>query len=270
MTEMDKATAAQVDAVTGMVRDLLGGDLLAAYLFGSAVEGGLKPSSDVDLLVVGRRATTVETRRRLIQGLLPISSRHATAGPARPIELTIAIQSDIRPWRYPPRLDFQYGDWWRPEYERGELNPWTTPNPDLTILLQKVLQASRTLFGSSPSAVLDPIPPADLDRAMLDTVPELMPGLVDDTRNSVLTLARIWVTRATGQIVAKDVAADWALERLPPAHRSVLAHARSIYLGDTAETWSDELTARVRPFADHVIAEIHAARADSATVPEAS
>jgi streptomycin 3"-adenylyltransferase len=270
MTETDDATAAQIDKVTGMVRDLLGGDLIAAYLFGSAVEGGLKPSSDVDLLVVGRRATTAETRRRLIQRLLPISSRHAAAGPARPIELTIAVQSDIRPWRYPPRLDFQYGDWWRPEFERGELEPWTSPNPDLTILLQKVIQGSRTLVGPSPATILDPIPPADLDRAMLDTVPELLPGLVDDTRNSVLTLARIWVTRATGEIVAKEVAADWALARLPPAHRPVLAHARSIYVGDVAETWSDDLKARVDPFADHVIAELRAARGHRATAPDGS
>ena len=266
MTEVDEATTAQLDAVTDMVRQLLGRNLVAAYLFGSAVEGGLKPSSDVDVLAVVRRPTTADVRRRLIEGLLPISSRHAVAGPARPIELTIAVQSDVRPWRYPPPLDFQYGDWWRPEYQRGDLEPWATPNPDLTILLRKVLQASRTLVGPPPADALDPIPPADLDRAMLDTVPVLVPGLEDDTRNSVLTLCRIWVTRATGKIVPKDVAADWVIERLPPYHKPVLAHARAIYVGDLPEAWSDELRARVHPFADHVIAalravEIPAARA---------
>jgi predicted nucleotidyltransferase len=260
MTDIDDATAAQIDTVTGMLRSVLAGDLTAVYLFGSAVEGGLKPSSDVDVLVVSRRTTTAAARRHLIEGLLPISSRHAAAGPARPIELTIAVGSDIRPWRYPPRLDFQYGDWWRPEFERGDLAPWTTPNPDLTILLEKVRQASRTLVGPPPAEVLEPIPPADLDRAMLDALPELMPGLVDDTRNSVLTLARIWVTRATGAIVPKDMAADWVMERLPAHHQPVLAHARSIYLGDAEETWSDELMSQVRPFADHVIAQLRAAR----------
>ncbi len=256
VTDMDEATVDQLRAVLEIVRDQLGSDMIAAYLSGSAVGGGLRPPSDLDVLVVSRRQSSPETRRWLITALLPISGSRAASGPARSIELSIAVQSDVRPWRYPPRLDFQYGDWWRPEYERGQYEPWTSPNPDLTILLAKVLHASRTLIGPPPAKVLDPIPPADLDRAMLDTVPEL-PGLDDDTRNCLLTLARIWVTRATGAIVPKDVAADWAIARLvEPAHRAVLAHAKAIYFGEEPEAWSDEQMRDVRAVADNLIDEI--------------
>ena len=42
----------------------------------------------------------------------------------------------MRPWRYPPSLDFQYGDWLRARFERGNVAPWpTATSPDLATLL---------------------------------------------------------------------------------------------------------------------------------------
>ena len=40
---------------------------------------------------------------------------------------------------------------------------------------------------------------------MRDEIPELLPGLEeDDTRNSLLTVARIWYTLETGTVAAKE------------------------------------------------------------------
>ena len=74
---------------------------------------------------------------------------------------------------------------------------------------------------------------------MLEGIEPLLADLDDDTRNVVLTLARIWTTLGTGEFRSKDAAADWALERLPEEHRAVLARARAIYLGDEPERWDD-------------------------------
>jgi predicted nucleotidyltransferase len=228
--------------------------VVGAYLYGSALTGGLRPRSDLDVLVLVERPATPEEKRRLAKGLLVISDRDS--GGRLPVELTIVAEPDVKPWRYPPRYDLQYGEWLRAELESGELDvlPATT-NPDVALLLTMVLQASRPLLGPPASEVLDPVPADDLVRAMLADADEVMPGLEDDTRNSVLTLARIWRTLETGEIAPKDAAADWALERLPPEHREVLARARSIHLGEEEERW-DDLRPRVRPYADHVAGEI--------------
>ncbi|GAA3142974.1 hypothetical protein GCM10010466_37440 [Planomonospora alba] len=129
--------------------------------------------------------------------------------------------------------------------------------PDLALLITTVLTGGRALTGPPPAQVLDPVPHADPVRAGVAGVPGLLDDLEDDTRNVVLTLARVWTTLATGEIRPKD-AADWALTRLPPEHRPVLEHARELYLTRRyAEGgWSDELRARVRPHADAVLAEI--------------
>jgi streptomycin 3"-adenylyltransferase len=229
--------------------------VVGAYLHGSAVLGGLRPRSDIDVLVVSRRATTREEKRRLVDRLLAISGRSPPA-PQRPVELTIVVESEIRPWRRPASFDFQYGEWLRREFESGNVEPWpTTTNPDVASLITMVLLADRPLLGPPPAEIFDPIPRDDYVKAMKAAVEDVLRGLDDDTRNMLLTLARIWSSLATGEIRSKDDAAEWALDRLPEEHRAVLARARAVYLGEEDERW-DDLAPRVRPHADYVVAEI--------------
>lgn len=245
----------QAERVAAVVREVLGENVIGVYLHGSAVFGGLRPTSDIDVLGVTRRPTTRDERRALIRRLLPISGRGDPTGLSRSVELTIVVQGEVRPWRYPPKLDLQYGDWWRGEFERGDLEPWESPNPDLALLVEMALKANHPLFGPPPAEVLDAVPPADVRRALLDVIPGLLADLEGDERNVVLTFARIWATLATGLIWQKDAAADWALARLPPEHHAVLTHARAIYLGDAEEEWGD-LLKQVRPYVNHVLGEI--------------
>ena len=118
-----------------------------------------------------------------------------------------------------------------------------------------VLLRSRPLIGPSAHDVLDPVPPADLARAMVEGIGSLLDDLEGDTANVVLTLARIRATIATGEIRSKDDAAEWALARLPAEHRPVLARARDVYLGLEEDRWGD-LAPRVGPHAEHVVGEI--------------
>ena len=229
--------------MVALLRRELDEELLGLALFGSAVSSGLRPSSDVDLLAVIDRPTTDDAKRRLIDNLLPISGSRAAMGPARSIEMTIVVRSAVRPWRYPPLVDFQYGDWLRADFERGALCPWHVPNPDLAILLTSALQASQSLHGPPIAGFLDPVPREDLVRAMLDELPGLLVDLDEDTRNVLLTVARIWTTLATGEIRSKDAAADWVLEQLPAEHRAMLEVAGADYRGDTYDRWDHVLPA---------------------------
>ncbi|SFJ83821.1 aminoglycoside adenylyltransferase domain-containing protein [Streptomyces pini] len=122
------------------------------------------------------------------------------------------------------------------------------------------------LTGPRPARVIDPVPHRDLTRASTAGIPDLLDELEDDTRNVVLTLARIWTTLATGEITPKNTAADWALTRLPAEHRPVLEHARNLYLNRrySEETWSDELRAQARPHTEKALAEISRLRQEKA------
>ncbi|WP_416976429.1 aminoglycoside adenylyltransferase family protein [Streptomyces sp. T028] len=232
------------------VRRTLGDDtLLGVYLHGSAVLGGLRPHSDVDVLVVVRESLTDAQRRALLDELLVISGRDGR----RYVELIAVVQSDVRPWRYPPVCDFLYGDWLRGDYENGTV-PAPKAMPDLAPLLTMTLLGDAPVYGPPPAEVLDAVPYDDLVRGITAGIPELMADLEHDTRNVLLTLARIRATLATGAVRSKDTAADWVLPRLPAEYRPVLERARAIYLGEAGEGW-DDLRDRILPCAEHLAAE---------------
>jgi predicted nucleotidyltransferase len=237
--------------ILALLDQVLGNQLLGAYLHGSAVLGGLRPTSDLDVLVVsGRRMSEVE-RRSLVDGLLEVSGQRASRGPGRAVELSVVVSGDIKPWRYPPQQEFLYGEWLRDMYEQG-VTPRLEVAPDLSVLITMVLQGDAALVGPPPAQLLDPVPPEDLIRGATVGIPQLLEEIESDTRNVLLTLARIWMTVATGEIRSKDAAADWALEHIPPRHRVVLARARDMYLrGEDEECWSD-LTA-VHEHAEYVV-----------------
>jgi predicted nucleotidyltransferase len=244
----------QIQEVVGLVGDVLGPEAIGTYLHGSSVLGGLKPASDVDVLVVSRRRMNDQERRALLEGLFTISD---STDRARPVELTVVVQSEIRPWQFPPTGDFLYGEWLRDELKASG-PPQPEPMPDLALLITMVRTGDHALTGPPPAQILDPVPHADLVRASVADIPGLLDGLDSDTRNVVLTLARIWTTLATGEIRPKDAAANWALAQLPPENRPVLEHAKELYLNRrySGESWSDELKAQVRPHVERVLAEI--------------
>ena len=256
MDHLDDIAAGQVDSTVGLVRDVLGDTTAGVYLFGSAVRGGLRTDSDLDLLVVTHRSMTEDERRTMIHGLLG-RSRSSAHRERRHLEVTAVALPAVRPWRYPPEMELQYGDWWRAEFEAGELAPWSSPNPDLAIVLTTARDDSVALLGPPARSLLDPVPRADLGRALRDVIPELLPGLADDdTRNSLLTLARIWLTVATGRIEPKDVAAAWALERMPGGAGEALRLARAGYLDETKDTWDDAARVLAHADADAMLAAI--------------
>ena len=50
----------------------------------------------------------------------------------------------------------------------------------------------------------------------------------------------MWFTLETGTIEAKDVAADWAILRLPDGLGDALRRARTGYLGEAGDSWEGE------------------------------
>lgn len=256
----DEPRRDQLDRILAVVRDVLRPQLIGVYLYGSAVAGRLHPRSDVDVLVVSSQRTTVASKRRLVAGLVPISRRGRRPAGFRPVELTVVALPDVRPWGYPPRADFQYGEWLRDAFDAGDLEPASVTHRDLAVLLTMVLLDGRPLYGPPAAEILDPVPRDDLVRGMLDGIGALLEDLEQDAANVVLTLARIWTTIATGHMRSKDEAAEWVLARLPAEHRQVLARARDDYLGRYEDRW-DDLADRLGPYADHLVDEIERAAA---------
>ena len=63
------------------------------HLFGSAIDGGLKPDSDIDLLVTVSAAPNDSLRQALMLDLLKVSSPPGDGGTWRPLELLLSLEA---------------------------------------------------------------------------------------------------------------------------------------------------------------------------------
>ncbi|OOK44931.1 ANT(3'') family aminoglycoside nucleotidyltransferase [Pseudomonas aeruginosa] len=205
----------QLSEVLSVIERHLESTLLAVHLYGSAVDGGLKPYSDIDLLVTVAVKLDETTRRALLNDLMEASAFPGESETLRAIEVTLVVHDDIIPWRYPAKRELQFGEWQRNDILAGIFEP-AMIDIDLAILLTKAREHSVALVG--PAA--------------------------EEFFNVVLTLSRIWYSAITGKIAPKDVAADWAIKRLPAQYQPVLLEAKQAYLGQK----EDHLASR----ADHL------------------
>ncbi|MBP0609353.1 MULTISPECIES: AadA family aminoglycoside 3''-O-nucleotidyltransferase [Burkholderia] len=226
---------AQLVAARVAIERHLGATLHAIHLFGSALDGGLKPRSDIDLLVTVAVRPDEALRRALMSDLLGVSAPPGCSSGMRALEVTVIAHGDVVPWRHPARRELQFGEWLRGDLEAGIVEPPLIDH-DLAILLTKARQHSVALVGSPANVLFEPVPVRDFVAALLATVAQWKaePDWRGDECNIVLALARIWYSAATGGIAPKDVAATWVLARLPDAHRPVAAAARAAYVDGEA------------------------------------
>lgn len=229
----DEATQAQ-----SIIEAVLGDSIVGIYLFGSAVVGGLKPNSDVDILVAASNPPTLIQRKTLVAQLMSSSGAIGNSQAKRPLELTVITVSDVVPWQFPPRAEFVYGEWLREEFEAGNV-PEPVRDPDLAIVLKKVIDNSLPLYGTDAASLFEPVPLTDIRMAIRDSLPNLLAETAGDERNVVLTLSRMWLTAATGDIAPKDIAAQWAEKQAPADYALLLRYAREGYLGQVEDRWED-------------------------------
>ncbi len=194
---------------------------------------------------------THAVRKRLVAELMGVSGRYpAPPDSPRPLELIIFQRADLAALAYPARSEFVYGEWLRDAFEAGEV-PEPASDPEFTLLLAQARNEAMALIGPDTTELLPIIPYSDICHAIGDALPTLLEAMEGDERNVLLTLARMWRTLAQGDFVPKDVAAAWALPRLPAEAAILLARAREGYLNRKSDDWA-ALRQEARQVADRL------------------
>ncbi len=111
----------QTEAACRLITRVTGDTLRAIHLYGSAVAGGLKPNSDIDLLVTICQPLTEAQRATLMQELLALSS---PPGRQQKNALWRSLSCFIRSW-FPGVFhlpEMQFGEWLREDIYQGFMN----------------------------------------------------------------------------------------------------------------------------------------------------
>ncbi|KYH46204.1 aminoglycoside adenylyltransferase domain-containing protein [Branchiibius sp. NY16-3462-2] len=240
MTSTPEPDVRSHPVVTGLVEllnELDPDGVLSVSVVGSAAASGLRPQSDLDVLVITRSSWSQGARRAMIDYLLRVSGARATVTPGRPVELTSLALRDVVPWRYPSTCDFLYGEWLRDDYLAGYV-PQPAIDANLPVVVTSARDHALVVRGVPPRQLLDPVPEADLFQSLHDGLPSLQSNFAGDERNVLLTLARMVATLETGRIHPKDVAVEVILGSLDPDDRSTLTLAARGYRGEATDDWS--------------------------------
>ena len=228
----------QARDVAAALRALLGEDLVGVYLHGSFALGCANPNrSDVDVLVVTRRALTSDERDAFAR--LPRGAYDEPGWP-RPLELSSLTLDQLHPWRHPTPYDLHVTS--TKAVGPGE-------DPDLAAHVTVTRRAGIALVGPEPQEVFPSVPRADYEASLLRDYEWCLAhggGERRHTRYAILSTARVTAQLAEpGALHTKETGAVWALERLPPEARRPLELALESYRthGRDVDVGEDEFRA---------------------------
>jgi streptomycin 3"-adenylyltransferase len=204
------------------VSDVLGDDLAAVYLHGSAVLGGFSwQRSDLDILALSTVAVTDDQVEAVGATLTPLDF------PGKGLELTLMTVAEASEPELPaPRFEVHVATGGPGGEARVMDGRGRAGDPDLVLHIAVCREYAEAIVGPSARELLGEIPQEAVRRAMRAEI-----GWGRDhapLEYLILTAARAWLFFDSGRIASKIEAGEWAAQRDPePAViRAALARQR--------------------------------------------
>lgn len=233
-------------AVARVLRELLGDDLVAAYLIGSGALGGVSAAqSDVDVVAVCAAPPAGDVERALVARLGEL----AMAWPLRGLEFVLYTRAAVAAPARVPRweLNLTVG----PGMDHHQARDPAADPPHWFVLDLDILRGhGRTLTGPPPAELVGPLP----RRWVLEAIRESLLWHGEHEPNlsqSVLNACRGWRFTEEGVWSSKRDAAAWARPRT--GDPALLDAALAIRAGDHAHPLDP---ARVRAFSQQVLERV--------------
>jgi Domain of unknown function (DUF4111) len=206
--EPDELPGACGRAATGLLRDLLGDELVAAYLVGSGALGGVVAGvSDVDFVAVCATAPDGRHRRAVVAGLAEL----AMTWPLRGLEFVLYTRAAVAAPARRPCFELNLNVGPGMPYHLS-LDPAEEPAHWFLLDLAILRDHGRALTGPPPARLVAPIP----RRWQLEAVRDSLawhranePAM----QQSVLNASRGWRYAEEAVWSSKPDAAAWALAR---------------------------------------------------------
>ena len=239
----------QVLQIISITSKLFSNQIVGMYLYGSYVLGGLRPNSDIDILIITKEKMLDNVREELTDQLL-LCSGTVGCNEKRPLEVTIINQEDVVSEEFAPKCEYMYGEWLREEIEAGKI-PQSCYDDDIVILLWQARIHNILLQGKRADMVIPFVSGYKVRRAIQSSLPGLIANVKGDERNVILTLSRMWFTLETEDICPKDIAAEWVIPKLPNQFLPLMELAVKGYRGEYVDKW-DELENEVLLFVNYL------------------
>ncbi|MGE5376278.1 MAG: aminoglycoside adenylyltransferase domain-containing protein [Bacteroidota bacterium] len=204
-----------LDLLLVQVKEILQGQFVGMYLFGSLANGDFDQYSDIDVLIVTEHTISDET----FDALYKIHEWISTKDSPWTIQLEVS---------YIPRDSlylFDPSNNQHPHIDRGPGETLRIAKHDAGWIIQRYILRKRgiTITGPDPRTLIAPVSLVTLRLAVLCILQNWIRHFLDHPDElkgrgyqsyTVLTLCRILFTLEQGDIVSKHAAAEWAKHNL--------------------------------------------------------
>ena len=230
--DCEPPVAAFLQRVVDELRDDLGDELVGVYLHGSLALGSYyPPKSDLDLLVLVRRALDVAERERASRLFVRLSEDRPTLGD---VEVSFVTEHAARTFEHPMPFEVHYGCSWNDRIAAGDVDyAENRRDPDLAAHVSSVRESGVALAGPPPPEVFAPVPQADFLDSILGDLEWICEdeNILESPYYGVLNACRVLMVLADRgrRVPSKEEGALWALENLPEEHHAVIRAALEAY-----------------------------------------
>lgn len=224
---------AVLERLVAEVAEILGENLLGAYLTGSFALGAGDMQSDCDFLVVVREQVSAHEERAL--------RRLHDEIPTRPGHWTKHLEGSYAPLADIQTLSAIGRDWLYVDHGHRQME-WSDHcnRPEIRWLLR---ERGTTLRGPEPQTFAVAIPPDLLRQSAAASIADCIPGMLTWTtfdiawsqRYAVTALCRMLFTLQRGEVISKPAALEWGMRELAERWRPLIRQAAE----DRALPWGD-------------------------------
>ena len=225
---------AEVQTLQSEFGTILGEHFVSLYLHGSLVLGGFNPArSDIDLIALMDRRSTVEQKRQLVELLLRVSKAPS------PVEISFLVTEDIFPFQSPLPYDLHFREAWRDRYRQelrdGTWEHWNNAarrDIELAIYLTVLARAGIPLYGPPIVEALPTVPEQVFRNALVASFEYLREKRLRNPIAFVLDACRDDAYLHEGALLSKDEGGEWGLAHLPERYQPLVQQSLALYRGE--------------------------------------
>lgn len=233
--------------------DILKDNLVGIYVHGSIAFGCFHwEQSDIDFLVIVRRAPSLQEKIQLISALLTLEPY----APPKGFEMSVIREEFCRPFSYPTPYELHFSNAYR---EICRANPAAFcagmhgTDKDLAAHITVVRAVGQTLCGKPINDVFDEMPKAYYLDSISCDIENAVQDVADHPVYIILNLCRVLAFVREGSVLSKEQGGTWGIEHLPQVYHSLIAGARDCYCKNQSFTPNPEIR---RCFVEFMLAEI--------------
>lgn len=217
-----------LDSIVGKFKDILGENLVGIYLHGSLAMGCYTNKSDIDIIVLIRKALDTASKKSIIKSIMDLNDL-----PRKGIEMSIVLERYAKEFIYPTPFELHYSDYHRERYlSDSKYLCHNSTDKDLAAHFTIIIHRGICLYGREIKEAFGSVPGEYYMDSIFYDIENAREDIIGNPVYITLNLCRVLYYIKENAICSKLEAGNWAREVISDKYRGVVEDAVRAYKGN--------------------------------------